>query len=478
MRFPEAGRNADELLQELTARKLNDLPWAEGRVFAYVYDAGPEAMRLIGEALRMYMTENGLDPTSFPSVFELERDVIAMALDLMRAPEGAVGSFTSGGTESILLSVKTARDYARAERPHIQQPTLVLPETAHPAFFKACAYFDVRPVRTPVDPVSLRAVPAAMEAAIDANSIMLVGSAPSYAHGVVDPIPEIAALAQRRGLLMHVDCCVGGMYLPFARRLGVELPSFDLSTPGVTQLSMDFHKWGYAAKGASAILYKDPAIRRHQIFAWSGWTGYTVINPTMLSTRSGGPLAAAWAILNHLGMQGYLTLVRKTQEASERIRTGVRAIEGLRILGDPRTNLFAFAAEGFDIFAVAEEMKARRWFVQPQLGFGPSPPNIHLSVGASNAPNVDLLLKDLRECVDVVRRSPRILSDEQIAALLPAHDQSASETIEHLSAAIGTDGGSLPARMDGLNNLLQRMPSEQRDALFIEFTNRLYAPHG
>lgn len=476
MRFPDAGRNADELLRELAARKLNDLPWAEGRVFAYVYDAGPEAMRLIGEALRMYMTENGLDPTSFPSVFELERDVIAMALDLMSAPEGAVGSFTSGGTESILLSVKTARDFARAERPHIERPALVLPETAHPAFFKACAYFDVRPVRIPVDASTLRASPSAMEAAIDAETIMLVGSAPSYAHGVVDPIPEIAAIAQRRGLLMHVDCCVGGMYLPFAKPLGVDLPSFDLSTPGVTQLSMDFHKWGYAAKGASAILYKDAAIRRHQIFAWSGWTGYTVINPTMLSTRSGGPLAAAWAIINHLGMQGYLALVKRTQEASERIRAGIREIDGLRILGDPRTNLFAFAADGFDIFAVAEEMKARRWYVQPQLGFGPSPPNIHLSVGASNAPNVDALIADLRECVEAVRRAPRTLNSEQIAGLLPRRDESAAQTIERLSAAIGSDGGALPARMDGLNNLLQHMPSEQRDALFIEFTNRLYAP--
>lgn len=478
MRFPETGRSADDILKELAARKLGDLPWAEGRVFAYVYDAGPEAMRLIGEALRMYMTENGLDPTSFPSVFELERDVIGMALDLLAAPPGAVGSFTSGGTESILLSVKTARDFARAERPQIQRPALVLPETAHPAFFKACAYFDVRPVRVPVDPASLRASPSAMEGAIDDDSIMLVGSAPSYAHGVVDPIPEIAALAQRRGLLMHVDCCVGGMYLPFAKRFGVELPSFDLSTAGVTQLSMDFHKWGYAAKGASAILYRDAALRRHQIFAWSGWTGYTVINPTMLSTRSGGPLAAAWAILTHLGMQGYLTLVKKTQDAAERIRAGVRAIDGLRILGEPRTNLFAFAADGFDIFAVAEEMKVRRWFVQPQLGFGPSPPNIHLSVGASNAPNVDALLKDLRECVDSVRRAPRTLTDEQIAQLMPPRDQSAAETIERLSAAIGSDGGALPARMDGLNNLLQRMPSDQRDALFIEFTNRLYARRG
>src|SRR5690606_14186218 len=161
--------------------------------------------------------------------------------------------------------------------------------------------------------------------------------------GVIDPIGALAAIAQKHGLLFHVDACVGGMYLPFAKRLGHDIPDFNLSVPGVTQLSMDFHKWGYAAKGASAILYKNGDLRRHQIFAWSGWTGYTIINPTVLSSKSGGPVASCWAILQHLGMEGYLRIVHQTQEASERIRNAITAMEGVRLLGDPKTNIFSFA---------------------------------------------------------------------------------------------------------------------------------------
>lgn len=476
MQFPQHGRTPVQVLTDLRGRKSADLPWEEGRVFAYVYDAGAIAMTLIADAQRLYMTENGLDPTAFPSVFELEREVIAMALDLLRAPAGSAGSFTSGGTESILLSVKTARDHARATRKNLQRPELVLPETAHPAFFKACAYFDVTPVRTPVNSGTLQADPAAIEQAISDQTIMLVASAPSYAHGVIDPIASIGEIAARHTLRFHVDCCVGGMYLPFAEQLGAPVEPFDFRIPGVTQMSMDFHKWGYAAKGASCVLYRDAALREHQIFAWSGWTGYTVINPTILSTRSGGPLAATWAIINYLGREGYLALAEQTQRASQQLRDGIRAIAGLRVIGSPCANLFAFASDEIDVFALAEEMKLRRWYLQPQLGFGPSPPNLHLSVGASNAPNVDALLEDLRAAVESLRKAPRALSAEQIAALLPPVDQPAAETMAQLGSAMGTDGTTLPPRMDALNNLLQRMPATQRDRLFVEFTNRLYVP--
>jgi glutamate/tyrosine decarboxylase-like PLP-dependent enzyme len=330
MAIPQQGRGHQEIMAQLETFKANDLPWVEGRVFSYIYDAGEEAMALLKDAYSLFMSENGLDPTSFPSCLELERDVIAMALDLVHAQPGAKGSFTSGGTESILLSVKTARDHARANRPNISQPELLLPETAHAAFYKACAYFKVTPVTVTVDPESFIAVPAAMEAAITANTIMMVGSAPSYAHGVIDPISELAAIAKHHGLLMHVDCCVGGMYLPFAKQLVYEIPPFDLSVDGVTQLSMDFHKWGYAAKGASAILYKDGNMRRHQIFSWSGWTGYTVINPTVMSTKGGGSVAACWAIMNHLGVDGYLDLVERSQAASTRIKQAISEIEGVK----------------------------------------------------------------------------------------------------------------------------------------------------
>jgi glutamate/tyrosine decarboxylase-like PLP-dependent enzyme len=475
MRIPQKGRAAPELLAELARRKGADVPWAQGRVFAYVYDAGAEAMQLLKDAYALYMVENVLDPTSFPSCRELEQDILTMAIDLLRGDAGTRGSFTSGGTESILLSVKTARDHARATRRQIREPELVLPETAHPAFFKACAYFDVKPVVVPVRPVIFTADPSAMEHAITDRTIMLVASAPSYAHGVVDPIPELGAIAQRHGLLMHVDCCVGGMYLPWARQLGASMPDFDFSVPGVSQVSMDFHKWGYAAKGASCILYRDEAVWHHQLFAWSGWTGYTVVNTTMQSTKSGGPLAACWAILQHFGAEGYLRMARETQEAARKLREAVASIDGLHVLGDPPGNLLALAASDFDIFGLAQMMRGRGWFVQPQFGFGSSPANVHLSIGASNAPQMDAFIAELRDCVAVLRRTPAVATPQLLSQLGPLLEGSPAEVIQRLSSLAGS-GGVLPDDMHLVNTLLNALPAETRDGLLVEFMKRLYAP--
>ncbi|EYF02839.1 pyridoxal phosphate-dependent decarboxylase family protein [Chondromyces apiculatus] len=476
MSFPAEGRSPADLLAALEQKKARDVPWAKGRVFAYIYDAGPEAMQLVKAANALFLTENGLDPTSFPSVLEMERDVIAAAIDLMNGGPGAKGSMTSGGTESILLSVKTARDHARAVRPEIQKPEVVLPETTHPAFFKACAYFDVKPVVVPVDPSTFCASPSAMEAAITPDTIMIVGSAPSYALGVIDPIRELGEIALKHKLLFHVDCCVGGMYLPFARRLGHEIPDFDLSVPGVTQLSLDFHKYGYAAKGASAILYKDGDLRKYQIFAWSGWIGYTIVNPTVQSSKSGGPIAACWAILHHLGMAGYLDLVRRTQAAAERLREGLADIPGIEVLGEPRMNMLSFASRTVDVFALAEDMKERGWYIQPQFGFSSCPPNIHLSVGAGNAPNVEAFLVDLREAVAARgAREPAADAVELPAPLLALFQDPPPDLFDKLASMIGTDGTTMPSRMDGINNLMNAIPPAVRDRLLVEYIHRLYA---
>lgn len=474
MKIPARGRSAPELLAELDARKTGDVPWSAGRVFAYIYDAGPEAMRLLKDAYSLYLVENGLDPMSFPSCRGLERDIISMAIDLLNGGPGARGSFTSGGTESILLSVKAARDYTRSTKPGVGPLELLLPETAHPAFFKACAYFDVQPVVAPVTPATMRADPAAMERKVTDRTMMLVGSAPSYAHGVVDPIEDLAALAAARGLLMHVDCCVGGMYLPWARRLGDPIPAFDFSVPGVTQISMDFHKWGYAAKGASSISYRDERVWKHQIFAWSGWTGYTVVNATIQSTKSGGPLAACWAIMNHLGVEGYMRLVAQTQSAARKLRDAVATIEGLYVVGEPPANLLALAARDFDIFALADRMRERRWFIQPQFGFGPSPPNVHLSIGASNVPQMDSLIADLRECVAALRAS-----GSKSTAVNPGLQAGAGPQalFEQVAGLVGSEDGELAGGdMATINNLLNGMPSPMRDELLVEFMKRMYAP--
>jgi len=311
MQIPEKGWSRKEVFDRLETYRAGDMPWRDGRTWAYIYDPGPEAEAVIKDAFASYLTENGLDPTVFPSALRMENEVVALAARHLNGDAGVVGNFTSGGTESILLAVKAARDHAREKR-GIVEPEMVLPETAHAAFQKAGHYLGVRPVLVPVDPESFRADADAVRDAISERTVLLVGSAISYAHGVVDPIPELGALAAERGLLLHVDGCMGGFLLPYFRRLGGEFPDFDFRVPGVTSISMDLHKYAFAAKGASTILYRSKELRKYQMYACSNWTGYTVINPTVQSTKSAGPVAGAWAALHFIGDDGYLEIARTT----------------------------------------------------------------------------------------------------------------------------------------------------------------------
>ncbi|SHG79132.1 pyridoxal phosphate-dependent decarboxylase family protein [Ferrimonas marina] len=476
MKFPQSGRAPAELLSQLQATKGQDVPWQEGKVFAYVYDAGPEAMQLLGDAFTLYMTENGLDPTSFPSCMVLEKEVIAMAMDLVNADPNGTGTFTGGGTESILLSLKTARDHARDQKPHIKQPEIVLPVTAHAAFFKACQYFDLTPVTVEVDD-NFRAIPEKMDAAITDNTILMVGSAPSYAHGAIDPIEAMGQVALKHDILFHVDCCVGGMYLPFAKQLGYDIPNFDMGVPGVTQLSMDFHKWGYAAKGASCVLYNDANLRRYQIFSHSNWTGYTVINPGVTSTKSGGPVAACWAILNHLGLEGYHRLVDASQKATQKLLNALEGIPGLRAMGDPKTNLIALEATDFNIFPLADEMKERGWYIQPQFSYANSAENLHLSIGYHNVEQMDAFIADLTELTAKVRQQQQSVEATPLPeAILAMLEDATPATLGQLAGVLGIDPANPPERMEEINILLNNISADSREVLLGEFVNQLYMP--
>jgi glutamate/tyrosine decarboxylase-like PLP-dependent enzyme len=456
------------------------MPWRDGRTWAYVYDPGREAEAVIQEAFASYLTENALDPTVFPSALRLENEVVAMVASHLHGGAEVVGNFTSGGTESILLAVKAARDFSREHRPGIGEPEMVLPETAHAAFQKAAHYLGVRPVLAPVDPVSFRADPEAVRAAITPRTILLVGSAISYAHGVVDPIRELGRLAQERGLLLHVDACMGGFLLPYFRRLGSPVPDFDFRVPGVTSISLDLHKYAFAAKGASTILYRSPALRKHQMYACSNWTGYTVINPTVQSTKSAGPVAAAWAVLHFLGDDGYLEIARQVRDATQRIVAAVDAMPDLRVLGRPDMNLLAFASDTVSVFHVVDEMKERGWYVQPQLAFGSSPENIHLSVNPASVRWVDALLSDLRECTEKARGlptgalAPRVR--EAFGGLRP--EDLDEKTLRSLLAMAGVEGGRLPGRMAEINEVLNALPVPLRERLLVEYLNGLFAPPG
>ena len=392
----------DDVLARLRELQAADLPVHGGRTLAYVYDSGlPDVDRIGREAVAAYAGSNGLDPTSFPSLLAMENDLVGFACDLLDAPDSAVGSVTSGGTESVLLAVQGARDAS----PSVANPSMVVPSTVHAAFHKAAHYFGVTARVVPVGP-DFRADVAATAAAIDESTVLVVGSAPSYAHGVVDDIPSLAALAATRGIRCHVDACIGGWVLPYAARLGRPVPPWTFAVDGVTSISVDTHKYAYAPKGTSLLVHRTPELRRPQFFASADWPGYTMLNTTMQSTKSGGPLAGAWAVVQHLGSSGYLALTASVFEAVDRIVAGVPA--GLSVVVPPDSTLVALACDAScDAFTVCDEMKERGWYVQPQMSYAGAPPTIHLSVSAATLSSVDELLADLASSVAAARAPAR-----------------------------------------------------------------------
>lgn len=476
MHIPDLGRSKASIMEQLKQYKENDLPWHSGRVMAYVYDPGEEVLDTAQDAYMMYLCESGLDFTTFPSVMRLEREVVRMIIHLLRGDEAVVGNMTSGGTESILLAMKTARDWARATRPEIKAPEMILPLTAHPAFHKACAYFDIKPVVVDYDSTNFRANVDAMAKSITPNTLVLVASAPGYAQGVIDPVQEIAALAQGHNLWCHVDACVGGIHLSLMREMGYPLPDFDFSVPGVTSISADMHKFGYAPKNASVILYRDKNYRKYQYFACLQTTSYALINPTIMSSKTAGPMAGSWATLNKLGRDGYECIVRETQGATDKLVAGINDIPELRVLGKPDMCLFSFASDTVNLFQVAEEMGRRGWYVQPQFSTHYSPYNLHLTVNHSSVSFTEALLQDLREAVTVVKNSADHIDVEtvrqQINLLIANDPENAQDAILAMG---GVSDGALPDSMVMINTVLECLPYPMAEALLKEYLNGLQA---
>ena len=398
--FPTTGRSADDLLAELREGRGGDADWRHGRTFSLVYNPADEGLEHLQESVALaYLHENYLNPFAFPSLLRMERDVVAMAADLFHGNPRA-GRLSSGGTESLFLIVQVARDHARTAR-GIAEPTIVLPSTAHPAFAKACHYLDVREVRVPVGPDG-RADVAATAAAVDESTALVVGSAPCYPFGVVDPISSLAALAAERGVLCHVDACLGGWLLPFLERLGEPIPPWDFRVDGVTSVSADIHKYGWCFKGASMLLHREEALQRHQFFIFDGWPGGLYGSATTAGTRPAAPIAAAWATIRYLGEQGYLRLAGAVRTASARFHEGVAGIDGLRITGAPVSGVFEISADddpagGFDIGAVGDVMDDRGWHLDRQQG------GLHAIVSPSHVAVADEFLADLAAAADQAR---------------------------------------------------------------------------
>ncbi len=409
-RLPREGLPEEEVLGIMTElSRREESRWREGYISGAVYHGDPEHIAFMNQIYALHSQSNPLHATLWPSAAKFEAEIVAMTAAMLSAdkareadPNAQVcGTVTSGGTESILMAVKTHRDWARDTK-GITSPEMVLPVTAHPAFDKAAHYFGVKAVRVPVDE-NYRADVRAMAKAITKNTILLVGSAPTYPHGIIDPIDEISELAREHGIGCHTDACLGGFVLPWAERLGYPIPPFDFRLPGVTSISVDTHKYGYAAKGTSVVLYRSPDLRRYQYFAATDWPGGLYVSPTVAGSRPGGLLAVCWAVMITIGEKGYLDATRRILKTGQEIRKGIEAIPELRVLGDPLW-IIAFTSDELNIYQVLDRMAHHGWNLSG-LQF---PPAVHIAVTLRHTqPGVaDRFLEDLRESVEYVKAHP------------------------------------------------------------------------
>lgn len=379
MPLPTHGRPAADVIAELRTKRAHDVRWKEGRAFTLTYFAGHAVHDLAAEVFGSFMTENALNTDAFPSLRDVQADVVDIVNGWLRGGPEAAGFMTSGGTESILLAVKAARERGRAER-GITSPNVVLPASAHAAFEKGAYYFGVESRRVPVGP-DWRADPAAMAEHIDENTVLVVASTPQYPQGVIDPVTDIAALAAARDINCHVDACMGGVVLPYLERLGEPIPPWNFAVEGVTSMSVDLHKFGYAGKGASVILHRSKALRRYQTYVTDNWLGGVYGSSGVLGTKSGAPLAAAWAVLQAIGDDGYLDLTRRARAACVELATVIDDIPELVVRARPEATLLAFGAAdpgALNVFAVADALWRDGWYVDRQ---GP-PDSLHCTVNA------------------------------------------------------------------------------------------------
>lgn len=402
MPLPQQGRPADDVIAELEAKRSGDVRWQDGRAFGMVYDGGPAVHEVAERAAMLYLHENALNTKAFPSLGQIQSEAVRWTADLLHGPDSAAGFLTSGGTESIQCAVLAARERGRAER-GIHAGEIVVAESAHAAFHKSAHMYDMPINTTPVRDDWTADVDA-MAGAVNERTVLVVGSAPQYPQGVVDPIPEIAELAATVDANCHVDACMGGFVLPFAEMMGRDVPPWDFRVDGVHSISADIHKLGYAPKGVSVILHRTKELRRFQTWVFDGWLGGFYGSPNLQGTRSGLPMAAAWAVMQHLGVDGYVDLTRRTLDNADRMRDGIAEIDGIRVLGDGAYHLVTIAADPtsdhpVDVFALGDALLARGWYHDRQ---GP-PDSLHSTVSNSNTGVIDQYLADLRGSVDEVR---------------------------------------------------------------------------
>lgn len=391
--LPAQGRAATAILDDLAARQSREPDVHGTRLFGLVYPTGREDLEtLLEEVNRRYLFGNALNPFKFKELAALTDDVVAMTSGLLNLPATGGGTMTSGGTESILMSMLVARE--RAYLRGIERPQIVAPASAHPAYSKAAHYFGMDVVRIPLD-ADFRADVRAAESLLGPKTAVVVASAFSYPYGVMDPVEDLAALAAANGVGCHVDACIGGFVLPFLERLGRDVPPWDFRVPGVTEISADVHKYGYCPKGASVILHRDPDWFGHQVFLYDNWGSGLYGSPGIAGARPAGPIATAWAALTYLGEEGYVGIMRDLMATTAEVRAGIEAIDGLEIVGDPIGPVLAMQSDTIDLYAVGDVMDDKGW----NLNRNTDPRGLHLMLSPAHTAVAGELLADLRDAV-------------------------------------------------------------------------------
>jgi len=407
--IPEKGRDKDDIFNELSAMaEEENAKWKTGQVSGTFYHAGDEHRAFLNKVFSLFSHENTLQFDLCPSMFKMESEIISMTAKMLNAdavqahnPQDEVcGTVTSGGTESILMAMKAYRDWARADK-GIAEPEIIMPHTAHPAFDKAGKYFGLKMVHIPVSAPDFRVDPRAVEAQINANTAAIVGSAGNYPYGLIDPLEKLSDLALKHDIGMHVDGCLGGFIFPWIEKLGYNIPTFDFRLAGVTSMSADTHKYGFALKGTSVVLYRNNIFRRHQYFNVPDWPGGMYASPTAAGSRSGGLTAATWASLVYLGEEGYLKAAGSIMAVADKIKTGIEAIPELKFIGDP-TFVISFLSDEVDVFLINDFMQTKGWrFNVLQL-----PPALHFCITMPQTFAADVaerFLQDLHAGLDYAK---------------------------------------------------------------------------
>lgn len=410
--IPEKGQSEERILEKLEAFKSQDPDYRRGKTWSLVYYLSEAHESCIQKAYSMYAPANGLDPMTFKSLKTMETEIIRMTAGLLHGGEDTCGIVTSGGTESCLLAVKTYRDMARKKR-HIKRPEMVIPETAHVAWEKGGEYFQITIRRAKTDSNG-QVDPKSVEKLITKRTVMILGSAPEYPHGIIDPIEELGQIAQSRDIPLHVDACVGGFLLPFIEAEGEAIPPWDYRVPGVSSVSADIHKYGFSAKGASAITYRSPELMRYQFFVYENWPGGVFASPGLLGTRPGGIYAAAWAALHFLGQEGYRKNAREIIEIRREMISAIEAIPEFTVIGKPLAGICAFTSKSRDvnIYAAADVLEKRGWHID-RLQF---PPAIQVMITPRHRHYLKQYLQDLKDAADEVRGRPELAKEGSAAA--------------------------------------------------------------